>query len=165
MKLKKFALTAAAAAVALTAACGGPPPAPPAGNGSVPAQSTDTAKVQPKIVRDEAGPDNSHILVKELENGDQTSVRKWDAGLLKKVTRRQHNGQVKAIRVLYRNGKIVRIEDRNAVDHAMDWSAAQIDEAATKVGKVVEEPRGAKTGKAPTNANTGKAGADDEDDE
>ena len=121
--------------------------------------------MQPKIVRDEAGPDNSHVLVKQLENGDQTSVRKWESGPLRKVTRRQHNGQVKAIRVSYRNGKIVRIEDRNAIEHAMDWTAAQIDEAATKLGKVVEEARDAKPGKAPTNANTSKAGTKDDDDE
>jgi hypothetical protein len=161
MNLRHIALGAAAAAVALTAACGGAPqPAPPAGNAAAPAPGAPPAvapgsPAKPKVVRDEAGPDNSHILVRQLENGDQTSIRRWDAGPIEKVTRRQHGGKIKAVRIKYRDGKVVRVEDRETIDHALDWTAAQIDAAATKSGKVVEAARGAKPG----------APATDEDDE
>ena len=79
-------------------------------------------------------------LVEEGFNGDEIAVRKWDAGPIRKVTRRQKAGAATAIRVVYGNGRIVRVEDKNAIDHALDWTAAQIDEITKKVGKVVDEP-------------------------
>jgi hypothetical protein len=142
MKIKTIALGAAVAALgALSGACQEPPRSGPQNtNAAAPANSNDTVKVQPKVVRDEAGPDNSHITVRQLENGDEIAVRKWDAGPIRKVTRRQKAGAATAIRVVYGNGRIVRVEDKNAIDHALDWTAAQIDEITKKVGKVVDEP-------------------------
>jgi hypothetical protein len=158
MKIKTVALWAAAAALgACAAACGEAPKTTPANanaNANAPAAGrNDTVKVQPKVVRDEDGPDDSHITVRQLENGDQVAVRKWKGGPIAKVSRRTKDGQSKAIRVVYKNGKIVKVEDAAAIEHALEWTAAQIDEVAKKSGKVVDEPSAASQ----------KAGGDDDD--
>jgi hypothetical protein len=156
MKTRTLALAAAvAASCALSAACG--EPSGPAGaansNAGAAAPKNDSVKVGPKVVRDEAGPDGSHITVRQLENGDQVTVRKFASGPLAKVTRREKGGQAKAVRVVYKNDRVVRIEDREAIDHMLDWTAAQIDDAAKKSGKVVSD--------APAR---GQKGADEDDD-
>jgi hypothetical protein len=141
MKISTLALCAAVAAGgALSAACGEPPkPLPPA-NANAAGPKNDTAKVDPRIVRDEAGPDNSRIAVRQLENGDQVAVRKWDSGPIRKVTRRQpKDGKPKGVRVVYKDGKIVRVEDQETIDHALDWTSAQLDAAAKKSGKTVDD--------------------------
>ena len=91
-----------------------------------------------KIISEQDGPEGSHIKVRAA-NGGQVTVRTWPSGPVAKVARVERNGQIKAIRVIYRTGRVVRVEDRTAIDHAMDWTAAQLDEVATKSGKVIED--------------------------
>jgi hypothetical protein len=99
--------------------------------------STSNATVEPKVVRDEAGPDNSHIMVKEMSNGQRVEVRTWEAGPVRKVTRRERPGRAKTMRVVYRDGRAVRVDDAGSIEHALDWTGAQIAGAATKFGKEV----------------------------
>ncbi len=143
MTFLKFALGGVAVvAVASILGCGEPPKTgtPPANTNAAPTPNANRAPAAgEKIVRDEAGPDNSHIRVRELANGNRVSVRLWDAGPVSKVTRREQNGEVKALRVIYRNGRIVRVESKDASDHIFDWTAAQFDDVAKKSGKIVED--------------------------
>jgi hypothetical protein len=129
-------------AAGLAIGCGEPPKngaaantnaAPAAPQGNAPASAP-----QPKIVSDTEGPDGSRIKVRQ-GNGGNVTVRTWATGPISKVAKAERNGQVKAIRVVYRNGKIVRVEDKDAIAHALDWTAAQIDEVAQKSGKIVED--------------------------
>lgn len=159
MDIKRIALVAAfAAASAFTVACQNTPNQTPPKNigGPTNAPSGETTKIEPKVAKEEAGPDNSHITVRQFENGDESSIRRWDSGPIAKVVRRKHGGETKAIRVTYRDGKIVRVSDPAAIEHAMDWTAAQIDEAA-KSGKVVDP------GKYDTGKDKSAPAADDDD--
>ena len=104
----------------LAAACNDKPPAPasqPAGN--VAAKNTavpsDTAKLAPKIVKDEPGPDNSRIKVKQMETGEQVEVRTWASGALVKVTRRTDKSNTRTMRVVLRDGKRLQVDDKDAV--------------------------------------------------
>lgn len=134
--------TVALAFVVATAGCGdsgGTKPASTANtNGS--SSSRDMAKVVPKVLRDEAGPDGSRIVVRQLESGDEVAVRRWESGPVKKVTKRAKSGTTKAIRVVLRDGKVYRLDDAAAIEHALDWTGAQIGDAAKKLGKNVDEP-------------------------
>ncbi len=130
-------------ACGLAIACGEPPHSGNTGNANAPTNAPangNTAGKAPeaKVLSESDGPDGSHVKVRQATGGTVT-VRTWAAGPITKVARAERNGQVKAIRVVYRNGRIVRIEDKEAIDHALDWTAAQIDEAAKKSGKIVED--------------------------
>jgi len=143
MKIRNVMIGAALAAMASLTACGGAGTGPanaPVANGVAPGK--DTAKVQPKILKDEAGPDNSHVVIRQLESGDTVAVRRWNAGEIKKVTKRTKAGVTRAIRVVFRNEKIFRVEDPAAIEHALDWTGAQIADVARKSGKNVDEPAG-----------------------
>ena len=109
-------------------------------NANSAAPGRDTAKVEPKVLKDEAGPDGSRIVVRQLESGDTVAVRRWEAGAVKKVTKRTKSGVTKAIRVVLRNGKVYRLDDATAIEHALDWTGDQIADAAKKLGKNVDEP-------------------------
>ena len=68
MRTKGLTLLCAAVALAgMTIACSEAPKTPAAnGNTAAPLPPGGTEKVEPKIVRDEAGPDNSYITVRQL---------------------------------------------------------------------------------------------------
>ena len=142
MTIRNTMMILALAAALATVGCGdsaGTKPATTANSNSA-APSRDTAKVGPKVLKDEAGPDGSRIVVRQLESGDTVAVRRWEAGAVKKVTKRTKSGVTKAMRVVLRNGKVYRLEDATAIEHAMDWSGDQIADAAKKLGKNVDEP-------------------------
>lgn len=144
MKIKITALCAAVAvAGALATACDPAPKAtnaPASNNAAKPANSNDSVKID-KNVREQPGPDNSQIVVRTMPNGAEVSVRKWDAGPIKRVKR-----GTRAVRVVYRDGKIYRTEDKEMMDHALDWTTAQIDAAIKKTGKLVDQPAASKAG-------------------
>lgn len=131
-------LAAAVAAVGCGDSAGTKPANSSNANSAAPRR--DTAKVEPKVLKDEAGPDGSRIVVRQLESGDTVAVRRWEAGAVKKVTKRTKGGVTKAIRVVLRNGKVYRLDDATAIEHALDWTGDQIAEAAKKLGKNVDEP-------------------------
>ena len=141
--MKQIWTAAAVVCVAMVfGACNEPAKPTPAANANLntnaAAPSGDSIKVQPKILKDEPGPDNSRIVVRQLENGDQVSVRKWDAGPVKKVTQRAKGSETKGIRVVFRDGKVVRVMDKEAVAHAMDWTGAQLADVAKKLGTTLD---------------------------
>ncbi len=143
MMIKRVGLFAVLAAVAvMSVGCNEPakPPAANVANTNAPAPTADSVKVQPKVLKDEPGPDGSRIVVRQLESGDQVSVRKWDAGPVKKVTVRAKAGETKGIRVVFRDGKIVRVVDKEAVAHALDWTGAQLADVARKTGTTLDAP-------------------------
>jgi hypothetical protein len=95
----------------------------------------DTAKLAPTILKKEAGPDTSTIVVKQVNGGTQVEVRTFAAGPVEKLTR-QPNLQKKAIlRVRMRDGSRYRLDDPAAVEHALDWTGEQIADAAKRLGK------------------------------
>lgn len=141
MIIRNTMMTLALAAAIATVGCGDSAGTKPAtANSNSAAPSRDTAKVEPKVLKDEAGPDGSRIVVRQLESGDTVAVRRWDAGAVKKVTKRTKGGVTKAMRIVLRNGKVYRLEDPTAIEHAMDWTGDQIADAAKKLGKNVDEP-------------------------
>lgn len=142
MIIRNTMMTLAIAAAVATVGCGdstGTKPGTTA-NANSAAPSRDTAKVEPKVLKDEAGPDGSRIVVRQLESGDTVAVRRWETGAVKKVTKRTKSGVTKAMRIVLRNGKVYRLEDATAIEHAMDWTGDQIADAAKKLGKNVDEP-------------------------
>lgn len=142
MIIRNTMMTLAIAAAIATVGCGdstGTKPGTTA-NANSAAPSRDTAKVEPKVLKDEAGPDGSRIVVRQLESGDTVAVRRWETGAVKKVTKRTKSGVTKAVRIVLRNGKVYRLEDATAIEHAMDWTGDQIADAAKKLGKNVDEP-------------------------
>ena len=142
MIIRNTMMTLAIAAAVATVGCGdsaGTKPGTTA-NANSAAPSRDTAKVEPKVLKDEAGPDGSRIVVRQLESGDTVAVRRWESGAVKKVTKRTKSGVTKAMRIVLRNGKVYRLEDATAIEHAMDWTGDQIADAAKKLGKNVDEP-------------------------
>jgi hypothetical protein len=112
------------------------PPTPPAPK--APAPPPDTVKLEPKVIRDEAGPDNSHIKVKELGGGGLVEIRTWTAGPLAKVTRRERlDDKKKILQIVYRDGQKRRTDDPATVEHALDWTAEQLAKAGKSFGKIV----------------------------
>lgn len=142
MIIRYTLMTAALAVAVATAGCGDTGGTRPANSSNTNAGTSnrDTSKVVPKVLKDEAGPDGSRIVVRQLESGDEVAVRRWESGAVKKVTKRTKSGSTKAIRVVLRDGKVYRLDDAAAIEHAMDWTAAQIAEAAKKLGKNVDDP-------------------------
>lgn len=142
MNIRNTLVAASLFAAFAAVGCGGSGPASPASpsNGNLGSTNRDTAKVEPKILKDEAGPDGSRIVVRQLENGDEVSVRRWESGAVKKVTKRVKDGSTKVIRVVMRDGKVYRLGDPAAIEHAMDWTADQIADAARKLGKDIDGP-------------------------
>jgi hypothetical protein len=135
-------MTLALAAAVATVGCGdsGAPKPATSTNANSAAPSRDTAKVEPKVLKDEAGPDGSRIVIRQLDSGDTVAVRRWEFGAVKKVTKRTKSGETRAVRVVLRGGNVYRLDDPAAIEHAMDWTGDQIAEAAKKLGKSVDDP-------------------------
>jgi len=142
-------------------ACGGSPaPAPSATNSPSPAKPEatkpgspatpgtavggDSTKIAPTIIKKEDGPDNSRITVKQVTGGEQMEVRNWTAGPVEKLTRFTNVQKKRILRVRLRDGSRFRLDDPQAVEHALDWSGEQIADAARKLGKPVAAKGGDK---------------------
>jgi hypothetical protein len=141
MIIRRIGLVAVVAfAATIAGACGEQAKQAPVRNINTNATPTagDSVKVPPKILKDEPGPDGSRIVVRQLENGDEVAIRKWDAGPVKKVTKRTKAGATRGIRVVFSDGKVVRVEDVDAVTHALDWTGAQLADVAKKTGKTLD---------------------------
>jgi hypothetical protein len=137
------------AAIASAIACGesqpagntaGQPPSQPAAsntNGGPSPAGGDTAKIEPTVLKKEAGPDNSTIEVRQMQGGAQAEVRIFAAGPVEKVTRHPNAQKKTVLRVRMRDGSRYRVDDPETVQHALDWSGEQIAEAAKRVGKPI----------------------------
>jgi hypothetical protein len=95
------------------------------------------AEPSTKVVREEAGPDGSQVVVKETPDGQRVEVRTWKEGPIRKVTRRERRDKTRVVRVVYRDGRAVRVDDENTVENALEWTGAQIADAAKKFGREV----------------------------
>jgi hypothetical protein len=105
------------------------------GNSNAKPGEGDTAKLAPTILKKEAGPDNSTIVVKQVNGGMQVEVRTWTAGPVEKVTRQSNLQKKTILRVRMRDGSRFRLDDATAVEHALDWTGEQIADAAKRLGK------------------------------
>lgn len=128
-------LCAIACVTGLAAACEPPKTEPPVKN-AAPANNANQASsnLDRELLSDDVGPDNSRIRVKQLDNGAKVTIRSWKEGPIRKLKKRENAGQVKAIRFTMRDGKELVVEDPVVIEHALDWSAAQLTEAAKKSG-------------------------------
>jgi hypothetical protein len=131
-----------------TLACGADQPAPggaastpaPAGGGAAApaAPSTpggDTTKLAPTILEEKDGPDDSRVTVKQMNGRDKVEVRTWASGPVEKVTRFTNAQKTKVVRVKLREGGRYRVDDPETVEHALEWPAAQLADAAKRLGK------------------------------
>jgi hypothetical protein len=145
MSLKRMTMLAATGVLAVSSiACNEPEKPAATTNSNASVATPATTRVEPKIIKqNEAAPDNSTLTVRQQENGDVVSVRKWNDGPVKKVTKRERSGETKQIRVLMRDGSVYRVDDRNAIEHALDWTGAQLAEAAKKSGRAMDAAAGA----------------------
>ena len=138
-------ITAMASALVLLVACNqSQPPATQnanaqrAANTNAPAnenaQGSDTARVAPNVSDQHDGPDGSQIAVKEFRNGQKIELRTWASGPVAKLTRRVGFDNKVTVRVKLREGTRYRIDDAGVIEHALDWSGAQLADAAKKLG-------------------------------
>ena len=145
MSLKRMTMLAAAGVLALSSiACNEAEQPAATTNTNASVTTPATTRVEPKIIKErEPAPDNSTLTVRQQENGDVVSVRRWDSGPVQKVTKRERAGETKQVRVVMRDGAIYRTDDRNTIEHALDWTGAQLADAAKKTGKAMGTAAGA----------------------
>jgi gas vesicle protein len=139
MNFKQMTIFVAAGLLAASAVGCKESAEPAATNSNAAVVAPNSTRSEAKVLKaDEPGPDNSKITVRQQESGDTVTIRKWDAGPVRKLTRREQNGETKVVRVVTREGTVYRVEDKDTVEHALDWTGQQIADSAKKVGKAVD---------------------------